>query len=251
MVRRVIDAASRGVVVDRCRAAAPSDEPRSDPRVTEDTDPPTVRRPAATPPLLTQAERDASLDAMLVDWRCDDPVWVFAYGSLIWRPDFTSDARVRGRVHGFHRSLCLWSQVYRGTPDRPGLVLGLEPGGSVHGVAFRIPAPLVRRELQALWSRELVTGSYVPRWLPVRLETGMRVAAIGFVMDRADPGYAGELDDATLLETVRTASGCNGSCADYVKSTVESLAAYRIHDRHLNALVQRLAGRDAPLIDSA
>lgn len=196
--------------------------------------------------LLTDDEREASLLATLARWNRDDSVWVFGYGSLIWRPEFTFDAKARGLVHGYHRSLCLWSRVYRGTPEKPGLVLGLEPGGNVHGVAFRIPAAIAHRELRALWARELVTGSYLPRWLEVRLGSDRaerpirRVKAIGFVMNRSAEGYAGELDRSLLLETVCSASGRNGTCAEYVLSTVQSLAAHGIHDRHLATLAEEV-----------
>ena len=195
---------------------------------------------------LTDDEREASLLDTLADWNRDDPVWVFGYGSLIWRPEFEFDAKARGLVYGYHRSLCLWSQVYRGTPEKPGLVLGLEPGGSVHGVAFRIPAAIAHRELRALWARELVTGSYLPRWLEVRLGSDgaerriRRVKAIGFVMNRTAEGYAGEVDRSLLLDTVCSASGRNGTCAEYVLSTVQSLAEYDIHDRHLAKLAEEV-----------
>lgn len=201
-------------------------------------------QPSANRPFraLADTDRDASLDAMLAGWDRASPVWVFGYGSLIWNPGFEFDRKVRGRVFGYHRSLCLWSKVYRGTPERPGLVLGLEPGGSVHGVAFRIPSDGAHTHLRALWQRELVTGSYVPRWLDVRLDPDEpgRVRAIGFVMDRRAAGYAGELDRRTLLDTVCGARGRNGSCADYLLSTVQSLAEHRIHDRHLARLAEEV-----------
>ena len=199
---------------------------------------------------LADADREASLEAMLAGHDVDTPVWVFGYGSLIWNPEFAFDRKARGRVFGYHRSLCLWSHVYRGTPERPGLVLGLERGGSVHGVAFRIPAPTVRH-LRALWKRELVTGSYLPRWLDVRLApeaagaAGETVRAIGFVIDRHDPGYAGTLDRHTLLETVCGAHGRNGSCADYVLFTVQSLAEHHIYDRHLATLAEEVGAKIA------
>ena len=201
-----------------------------------------VAPPGAPFHTLTDGEREASLLDTLATWNRDDSVWVFGYGSLIWRPEFEFEFKARGLVYGYHRSLCLWSKVYRGTPEKPGLVLGLEPGGSVHGVAFRIPAAIAHRELRALWARELVTGSYLPRWLEVRLGAGgsERVRAIGFVMNRTAAGYAGEVDRALLLDTVCNASGRNGSCADYVLSTVQSLAEYDIHDRHLAKLAEEV-----------
>ena len=199
--------------------------------------------------LLDDDTREASLRDLLGHWDRSQPIWVFGYGSLIWRPEFAFDRKARGLVYGYHRSLCLWSHLYRGTVDRPGLVLGLEPGGSVHGVAFRIPAEIAYEHLRALWRREQATGSYVPRWLEVRLghdarERGEeRVRAIGFVMNRSAPGYVGELDRTTLLQTVCTASGSNGTCADYVLSTVRSLAEHDIHDRHLAALADEVGAR--------
>ena len=196
------------------------------------------------PAALGDADREASLDRILVDWDRERPVWVFGYGSLIWRPEFEFDCRARGVVHGYHRSLCLWSSIYRGTPERPGLVLGLEPGGSVHGVAFRLPAETAHRSLRALWKRELATGSYSPRWLSARVPgVDGRIAAIGFVMNRTAPGYAGELDRTTLLDVVCSASGSNGSCADYVLFTVQSLAEFQIHDRHLARLAEEVGAK--------
>jgi len=196
--------------------------------------------------LLDDGARAASLARTLAGWDGQRSIWVFGYGSLIWNPEFDYDRRERGLVYGFHRSLCLWSRVYRGTPDKPGLVLGLEPGGSVHGVAFRLPAGDAEAQLAGLWKRELTTGSYVPRWLDVRVASGERVQAIGFVMNRAASGYAGEVSRELLLETVCSARGRNGSCADYLLSTVESLAGFDIHDRHLAALAAEVGVKIAP-----
>lgn len=194
---------------------------------------------------LDDDERAASLAATLAHWDGRRPIWVFGYGSLIWNPEFDFDRKARGLVYGFHRSLCLWSEVYRGTPERPGLVLGLEPGGSVRGVAFRLPAGDAREQLRALWARELVTGSYRPHWLEVRVdgEDDARVKAIGFVMNRTAVGYAGELSRDVVLDTVCSARGQNGSCAEYVLSTVESLAEHDIHDRHLAQLAREVGAR--------
>lgn len=198
------------------------------------------------PVVLADEEREASLDAMLESWDREQPIWVFGYGSLIWRPEFTFDHKARGVVHGYHRSLCLWSSMYRGTPERPGLVLGLEPGGSVHGVVFRLPAEHAHRHLRALWKRELATGSYTPRWLSVRVAgSDERIVAIGFVMNRTAPGYAGELDRTTMLDVVCSASGSNGSCADYVLFTVQSLAEFAIYDRHLAKLAEEVGAKIA------
>ena len=204
------------------------------------------------PVVISDAEREASLDAMLAGWDGEQPIWVFGYGSLIWRPEFVFDRKLRGVVHGYHRSLCLWSSIYRGTPEKPGLVLGLEPGGSVHGVAFRLPASSAHESLRALWKRELDTGSYIPRWLSVRVPGFDKpIVAIGFVMNRSAPSYAGELDRTTMLDVVCSASGRNGSCADYVLFTVRSLAEFAIHDRHLVKLAEEVGLKIATRIPAA
>jgi cation transport protein ChaC len=201
--------------------------------------------------MLSIAQRDASLSQMLAQWNGEDPVWVFAYGSLIWHPEFSFDQQSCGVVYGFHRSLCLWSRVYRGTPEQPGLVLGLEPGGSCRGLALRIPAAIARQELTKLWNREMMTGSYNPRWLDVRTpgaNAPKHFRAIGFVMDRSNAHYAGELDRDTLVNTLCTARGQRGSSADYLLATVACLEQHGISDRHLEGLaadVRRLLAAQA------
>jgi hypothetical protein len=115
--------------------------------------------------LLREAEIRASLDAML---RAPDPpraIWVFAYGSLMWNPAFEFVEQRVGLVHGFHRRFCLWTHLGRGSPGAPGLMLALEPGGSCRGVVYRIAADAVATELEIIWRREMLSTSYVPRWV--------------------------------------------------------------------------------------
>ena len=211
-----------------------------------------LHAPAAAFPELafvSDEDRCQSLERMLAGWNGCDPVWVFAYGSLIWNPDLDYDAKHCGIVHGFHRSLCLWSRVYRGTPDKPGLVLALDRGGSCQGVAFRVPGGIVRRELAKLWKRELVTGAYEPRWLKVRpcgpcarsTIPHEDLNAIGFVIRREGSAYAGKLEEPTLLDTLRHARGLNGSSAEYLFATVESLSAHGLEDPRLEQIASRLS----------
>lgn len=207
--------------------------------------------PAPDLPVISDAERNASLERMLAGWNGSDPIWVFAYGSLIWNPDLEYDAKHCAIVHGFHRRLCMWSRVYRGTPSHPGLVLALDRGGSCQGVAYRLPADVVRPELTKLWKRELVTGAYEPRWLGTRAcgpcasespAAGPRASkALGFVVRRNTDGYAGRLDHPTLLTTLRSARGTNGSSADYLFATVEGLAAHGLEDHALATLADEVA----------
>lgn len=126
------------------------------------------------------------------------PVWLFAYGSLIWRPECTAVERMRGRVHGYHRGLYLWSHEHRGTPEMPGTVFGLDRGGSCSGFAYRLPEDNLDTALYALWKREMPFPSYRPHWLNCRLEDGTQVQALGFVLERHLPSYAGNLPDHVL-----------------------------------------------------
>lgn len=197
----------------------------------------------SSPAYLSSSQLDASLDGMLSQWDRLTPIWVFGYGSLIWHPEFQYDIKTRAVVYGFHRSLCLWSREHRGTPEKPGLVLGLEPGGSCRGVAFRLPPRSAQEELKVLWQREMRTGSYIPRWLDARATADgvpSRFKALSFVMNRGVPEYAGELDRLTLLETLRTARGRRGTSAEYLLSTVKTLSEYGINDRHLAELAEEV-----------
>ena len=167
------------------------------------------------------------------------PVWLFAYGSLIWRPECTALERQRARVHGYHRGLYLWSHEHRGTPQTPGLVFGLDRGGSCAGFAYRLPAENLEESLLALWKREMPYPSYRPHWLNCRLEDGTRVQALGFVLERHLPSYAGNLPDNLLTQILDSASGRFGSTRDYVEQTVSALRNHAMPDKNLEARLKR------------
>ncbi|HWK13543.1 MAG TPA: gamma-glutamylcyclotransferase [Rhizobiaceae bacterium] len=167
--------------------------------------------------------------------------WVFGYGSLIWRPGFAHVATERARLYGFRRSLCVHSHVHRGTPDRPGLVLGLDRGGSCVGLAFRVPGELQGEVMAYLRERELVTNVYLERSMPVRLETGGVVPAVCYVVDRGHPQYAGRLDVADAAMRVAGATGQSGPNVEYVANTVSHLRALGIRDPWLEAVSERAA----------
>ena len=167
------------------------------------------------------------------------PVWLFAYGSLIWRPECTAVERVRGRVHGYHRGLYLWSHEHRGTPQLPGLVFGLDRGGSCSGFAYRLPEDNLEAALNALWRREMPVPSYRPHWLNCRLEDGSQVQALGFVLERHLPSYAGNLPDGVLSQVLANASGRYGTTRDYVEQTISALRSHAMPDRNLEARLKR------------
>jgi cation transport protein ChaC len=167
--------------------------------------------------------------------------WVFGYGSLIWRPGFAHVETRRARLYGYRRSLCVYSFVHRGTRERPGLVLGLDHGGSCIGLAFRVPGDLRDEVITYLRERELVTNVYLERMLDVRLDKGEKVEAVAYIVDRQHEQYAGGLDAAHAASVVRGAVGQSGNNEDYVLSTLEHLEALGIRDHWLEEVARRVA----------
>lgn len=166
-------------------------------------------------------------------------IWVFGYGSLIWRPEFDYVERRYALLYGYHRSLCLWSRVNRGTPERPGLVFALDSGGSCRGVGFRLAHQEAPQIMEALWQREMPSGAYIPRWLNCRTDEG-NITALAFTMDRNTPAYVPELPKEQLLHIVRNAHGIYGPCIDYVLETADALQQHGIVDKRLSALANSL-----------
>jgi cation transport protein ChaC len=185
--------------------------------------------------LLSDDELAASRAAALAGVDLSSGVWLFGYGSLIWNPAFHFTDRLIGTVYGYHRRFCLWTHLGRGCPERPGLVLGLERGGSCRGVAFHIAPGAVEEELAIVWRREMLSGAYLPRWVRVRTTIGA-VPAITFVINHAHERYARFLPDDRVAEVIATAGGWLGPCAEYLINTVDHLAALGIHDRPLERL---------------
>jgi cation transport protein ChaC len=170
-----------------------------------------------------------------------DGIWVFAYGSLMWRPDFTPADIRPARLTGYHRSLCILSTIYRGTDDRPGLVLGLDRGGSCLGRALLVrPAdwPAVKAMLD---QRELVTGVYIPRFLSARLDDGRVVPAYSYVVDRSHWQYwTGDRTEAIRL--IRQGQGKGGSSRDYLAQTVEQMDRLGIGRTSLHRMLAAVDG---------
>lgn len=185
----------------------------------------------------------ASLDAMLAHWDGESDVFVFGYGSLIWNPCMEHRGRMAATVRGYHRRFCLWSSVYRGTPENPGLVLALDRGGACRGMVYRIPASLARQELTLLWRREMFGGAYHARWLRAQTETGV-VNAIAFVINHDSAAYAGRLPDDVVAEKLATCRGQYGSGADYLCQTAAALRAAGLDDAHLDRLCDLVAARE-------
>ena len=193
--------------------------------------------------VLSDAERAASLAGLLAARPAGGSgVWVFAYGSLIWNPAVHFVERRFARVHGWHRSFCLSTPAGRGTPELPGLLLGLDRGGACAGAAFRIAEEIVEEELAILWRREMLAGSYKPRWLAVRDDTGAAFGhAIAFTIRRDGQWYAGGLAEDEVVRRLALASGKLGSSAEYLFHTRDGLRSLGIVDRRIERLATEVA----------
>ncbi len=172
--------------------------------------------------------------------------WVFGYGSLMWHPGFPHIEVRIARLNGFHRSFCVFSHVYRGTPQLPGLVLGLDRGGSCRGLAFRVPAGEGEEVLDYLYEREMITGVYRPSWREAKTDRGP-VTAITFVVDRTHRQYAGGLAHDRTVDLILQGHGSRGPCLQYLENTVHHLQALGLRDRALERLLSEARARHAIL----
>ncbi|VTU24486.1 putative protein involved in cation transport [Variovorax sp. PBL-H6] len=177
------------------------------------------------------------LDRVIEEWGGHEDLWVFGYGSLIWRPEFGFIERRPARVHGWHRALKMWSRVNRGTVENPGLVFGLLSGGSCRGMVFRVPAADGLETLGRLWLREMPTGVYDPKWLDCTTAHGS-VRALAFTLSRRSPNFTGILDDERYRHIFANAVGRYGSSLDYAQQTLLELRRHAIHDAALARLVK-------------
>ena len=177
-------------------------------------------------------------------------LWVFGYGSLMWRPGFAYLERVSARLIGLHRALCVFSFVHRGTPERPGLVLGLDRGGMCRGIAYRVAAGKRAATIAYLRGREQVTSVYLEIMRQVELEdrARRRVRALCYVVDRSHAQYAGRLTLAESLHHVREGHGSSGPNREYVLETVQALEALGYRETELHLLAERLAGNQGSVI---
>jgi glutathione-specific gamma-glutamylcyclotransferase len=170
--------------------------------------------------------------------------WVFAYGSLIWNPEFSFQRRSIAKVHGFHRAFCVSSTLYRGTPETPGIVLGLDFGGCVEGVAFALNSADRLEALAGVMRREMPPHSihqvYEKRLVNARLADGQTVKALTFVANHASLSYV-RLTEAQILQRLRDCCGQRGANCDYAINTWEALKQLGIHDARLERLAAHLS----------
>jgi cation transport protein ChaC len=174
----------------------------------------------------------------------DEDLWVFGYGSLMWRPGFDFLERRNARLVGAHRALCVYSFVHRGTPARPGLVLGLDRGGNCRGIAYRVAAGQRGATIDYLRAREQVTLVYREAWRRVWLDDdpNLSVHALCYMVDRGHHQYAGRLPLPEQLRLCRQGHGRSGACRDYVLAAVKELETLGCRDADLHLLGERLKG---------
>ena len=169
-------------------------------------------------------------------------LWVFGYGSLMWRPGFEYIEKAPARLIGEHRALCVYSFDHRGTPEKPGLVLGLDRGGACRGIAFRVAPEMREATIEYLRAREQTTHVYreVMRSVWLNNEAQQRVSALTYVADRGHVQYAGRLSLAEQLRHVLQGHGQSGVNRDYVISTVKAIEAEGFRDSQLHRLAAML-----------
>lgn len=192
--------------------------------------------------LWSEEEREASLNQALAQLDELKDIWIFGYASLVWRPEFEFVESRRGTLAGYHRSLCLWSSVNRGTPERPGLVFGLAESGVCEGMVYKLPNDNLMDKMRRLWKREMPNSSYLPMWLDCHTEQGT-VKALAFVMDPEDPSYVGDLSIEETINVVMGAQGHYGPCTEYVLETAAALKNADIRDDTLYHLSELIADR--------
>jgi len=175
-------------------------------------------------------------------------LWIFGYGSLMWDPGFAYVEREPALLHGYHRAFCIYSHRYRGTPEAPGLVLGLQPGGSCRGIAYRVAAGKKREVFAYLGEREMSGNVYEQRPVPVELlRRNRRVHAYAHIVKCGHPQHTGELPLARTAALIAQGHGSRGPCVEYLVNTVRHLDELGIKDGPMHELLRRVERRRAKI----
>ena len=186
--------------------------------------------------LLSERELLASRRSFIKDSHSGKDIWIFGYGSLIWNPSFDFDMRIPAHLFGYHRRFCLRTTITRGSSENPGLVLGLDRGGSTKGILFRIPATIATKECDVIWKREMLNGAYEPTWVRVKMRNGRDLKALTFVIKRSHPSFAAPMSDGESVKIIANASGILGPNSEYLFNTEEALNREGIFDFKLKKL---------------
>jgi cation transport protein ChaC len=202
--------------------------------------------PGPEPGLVYHSDEDydAVVQTVLASHSSGQDAWLFAYGSLIWKPEVEHVEARRGTAHGWHRSFCFRITRFRATKDQPGLMMALDRGGQCRGMLYRLPAQSLQAQLGKLFRREFTAkpANSMPRWIKVTTEEGP-VTAIAFVMNRKSPAYVGRLTPEDVADVLAKACGHWGSGAEYLHNTVMHLEEHGIHDSNLWTLQRLVAAK--------
>lgn len=190
----------------------------------------------------TDADYQPIIDDLLAKRPDSDQFWLFASGSLIWKPEVEHLESRIATIRGYHRSFCLYMRQWRATPEQPGLMMALDRGGMCKGVIFRLDHDAMEEQLKKLLQREMRMrpSNNLPRWVNAQTDDGP-VPALAFVMNRKGPAYVGRLPLEETVTMLARACGYIGSCAEYLYNTVHHLEELGIHDRHLWHLQELVA----------
>lgn len=182
----------------------------------------------------------ASMLSILEERPAGKPVWLFAYGSLMWIPTIAIEEMQRARINGWQRRFCIRLLTGRATPEYPGRMLSLDEGGMTEGMIFRIPECLLENELSIIWMREMITGLYKPVWADVLTSSGETIKALTFVSDREHPCYESDSSAMTSAEFISQACGELGTNREYVERLNSTLSAWGMNDNYVSSILLEL-----------
>ncbi|EIX9190880.1 gamma-glutamylcyclotransferase [Klebsiella pneumoniae] len=197
------------------------------------------------PGLWSESRIEQSMKTMLKAHVAGEPVWIFAYGSLICNPLFQYAEKQLAVLEGWHRSFCIRLILGRGTVDQPGRMLALEPGGRTAGLVYRFREETLENELRMVWMREMVAGFYQPVWADVIVADGRTVRAIIFAADPAHMFYEKDSSPDNIISSVSAAHGNLGRNRDYVLRLNDTLCHHGLVDEYIHELAARLRAEAA------
>ena len=195
-----------------------------------------IRSISGSDKVLTMEELVNERRKIIPDKGIGNDLYVFAYGSLLWNPTVEYEGQFLAKIYGFHRSFCMKTYLGRGSFDNPGLMLGLDKGGSCQGMAFKLKKSNAIKNIDILFQREMVTGAYRPKLLKTKLANGKIVLSLAFTVDKKHKNYFGKKDIKIKARMIAKASGFLGSCKEYFDNTLDSLSELNITDNEMNAI---------------